>query len=121
MNKARFTVPRLDTKNQMIAIVEADVEFAPLQALFLPKLREAIAAWINKTKEGREAWDYSSEDFNVGDLAGLGYESDTPLGQELAVVGIHNLDITIMNLIGEADWHYDTVLGEDPEDVEEKA
>ena len=34
------------------------------------RLTRAIEQWIGNTQEGRKAWAESSEDFNVGDLAG---------------------------------------------------
>jgi len=36
----------------------------------MQRLTRAIDQWIRSTDEGRKAWAGSSEDFNVGDLAG---------------------------------------------------
>ena len=36
----------------------------------LQRLTRAIDGWVRSTDEGRKAWAESSEDFNVGDLAG---------------------------------------------------
>jgi hypothetical protein len=36
----------------------------------MQRLTRAIEQWIGNTEEGRKAWAESSEDFNVGDLAG---------------------------------------------------
>ena len=36
----------------------------------LQRLTRAIEHWIGNTQEGRKAWLESSEDFNIGDLAG---------------------------------------------------
>jgi phosphoserine phosphatase len=36
----------------------------------MQRLTQAIQQWIRDTEEGRKAWAESSEDFNVGDLAG---------------------------------------------------
>jgi len=36
----------------------------------MQRLTRAIDQWIRSTDEGRKAWAESSEDFNVGDLAG---------------------------------------------------
>ena len=36
----------------------------------MQRLTRAIEQWIRNTDEGRKAWAESSEDFNVGDLAG---------------------------------------------------
>lgn len=120
MNKAKFVVPRLNPDDPMIAIVEAEVDFSPLQSLFLPKLKEGVAAWINKTEEGKRGWDYSCGEFNVGDLSGCDYDPESPLGQELAAVGILNLHISTMSLINSC-WHYDTILVSDPDKLEESA
>ena len=36
----------------------------------LQRLTRAIDGWVRSTDEGRKAWAESSEDFNIGDLAG---------------------------------------------------
>ena len=36
----------------------------------MQRLTRAIEQWIGNTEEGRKAWAESSEDFNIGDLAG---------------------------------------------------
>ena len=36
----------------------------------MQRLTQAIQQWIRDTEEGRKAWAESSEDFNIGDLAG---------------------------------------------------
>jgi len=36
----------------------------------MQRLTRAIEQWIGNTQEGRKAWLESSEDFNIGDLAG---------------------------------------------------
>ena len=36
----------------------------------MQRLTQAIEQWIRDTEEGRKAWAESSEDFNIGDLAG---------------------------------------------------
>ena len=36
----------------------------------IQRLTRAVEQWIGNTQEGREAWAESSEDFNIGDLAG---------------------------------------------------
>jgi hypothetical protein len=36
----------------------------------MQRLSRAIDGWIRSTDEGRKAWAESSEDFNVGDIAG---------------------------------------------------
>ena len=36
----------------------------------LQRLSKAIGQWIQNTEDGRRAWADSSEDFNIGDLAG---------------------------------------------------
>jgi hypothetical protein len=36
----------------------------------MQRLIRAVGQWIRDTEEGRKAWAESSEDFNIGDLAG---------------------------------------------------
>jgi hypothetical protein len=35
----------------------------------MQELKRAVTSWIDKTPEGREAYEESCEDFNIGDLA----------------------------------------------------
>lgn len=34
----------------------------------LTVIRSAITAWVKTTKEGKKAWEYSSDDMNIGDI-----------------------------------------------------
>ncbi len=62
----------------------------------LAALRRALAEW-QQTPEGREAWEASCHDFNVGDLANEPYEFE-PLAEVLSRHGVHGLQIDVLQL-----------------------
>lgn len=82
----------------------------------------AVSHWFTTTGEGRAAWEESSEDFNVGDLANaLG---DARLEESLRLHGIAALTVeTHAARGGNHDWPYDEVLITDGarEELEEGA
>lgn len=51
----------------------------------------AVTNWMKSTDEGRKAWKYASDDFNVGDLAS--YLGDDDLLRFLANEGVKDLRI----------------------------
>ena len=76
------------------------------------KISQAVLKWRETTKEGDTAWEYSCEDFNVGDLA-AGSLGDENLKKELEKVGVYELEIKThsFDLYGCTEWRYDEVLG----------
>ena len=69
----------------------------------------AVTRWVRQTESGREAFERSSEDYNVGDLAGdLG---DPDLTRLLLTQGVRDLTIDVYSS-GDAPsaWAYDTHL-----------
>jgi hypothetical protein len=71
MENVLFIVPRVDGDSKTIAIVSAQVDEVKLtnEQEFFVALMEAMIDWVNKTADGKKAWERSSEDFNVGDLS----------------------------------------------------
>lgn len=69
-------------------------------------LKRALTYWADNTKEGREAWHYTSKDFNIGDLES--YLDD----EDLAVIlRNHNIaNLTLLSFVGEGVRDYDEVL-----------
>ena len=52
-------------------------------------LEEGLSQWAQTTPEGRQAWDFSSEDYNVGDLCDdLGNEDLLRLLKEEGILAI---------------------------------
>jgi hypothetical protein len=69
-------------------------------------VRRGVTRWMVVSSDGRKEWEYSGEDFNVGDLVScLGDELLTDCLLREGVVGlvIEQLDVS-------ADWVYDSVL-----------
>ena len=70
MKKLRVCFIRMDgAQVDALRVVEITTA-ARTKGEAMLRLTRAIDQWIRNTDEGREAWAESSEDFNVGDLAG---------------------------------------------------
>jgi hypothetical protein len=62
----RMILPRVSRDETTFAVVE----FAGVQRLVLKQaVQRAVTAWVAQNETGRQAFDNSSQDFNVGDLA----------------------------------------------------
>lgn len=70
-------------------------------------LRRALTKWAETTAEGREAWEQSSEDYNVGDFLG---DCETPeVLRLLADEGILGIEV-IYQLSSSEEVSYDALL-----------
>lgn len=67
----------------------------------------AVTTWMKTTDEGRKAWEYACDDFNVGDLTS--YLSDSDLLRCLENEGVKDLRIEEADL-SESWWGYDAAL-----------
>lgn len=116
-HNVRFVVRRESIKENTFAVVSAVVKDEKLrkEKHFLEQLRKAITEWVKTTKDGKEAWEASSEDFNVGDLV-----DHTMCESFLDILqgkyGIRDLHIVTNSQDDAGNWHYDTVLV-DEEDI----
>jgi hypothetical protein len=75
------------------------------------RIVRAVTTWMKTTEEGRKAWEYASDDFNIGDFANY-YDADDPgdpLTVALAVEGVKDLRIEEPDL-SESWWGYDASL-----------
>jgi hypothetical protein len=112
---ALFIVPRMGEHGgvQTVAIVKATVGKLDLvnEGSFLTALKRAVTAWLGHTKEGKEAWKDSSEDFNVGDLAH--WTGSERLKKALEKEGITDLDISCTDVLNGGSWTFDHVLKEE--------
>mgnify|MGYP000974103138 CR=1 FL=1 len=76
---------------------------------FLARLKKAITAWMKNTSAGELALEYSSDDFNIGDLSS--HLEDGELEDCMKAEGILKFDITIHHCDeGNPIWIYDTHL-----------
>jgi hypothetical protein len=116
MIDVRFVVLREDTRDgATLAIVTARVPPDTADEIgFRDALTSALTAWMRETDDGRAAWEASSHDFNVGDLA-THVEGVTPdsLRLYLEERGIHDLSVSIIDEnVPCRSWMYDTVLAD---------
>lgn len=111
MKQVRFIVPRISNDEVTFAIVEARVKDSiNSQEDFLTALKKSLNEW-KKTDAGQEAWENSSEDFNVGDL-----RDELPnvsIACFLKTNGIRSLQITVESMEGSGNWQFDDVLMEE--------
>lgn len=70
-------------------------------------LQEAVTQWINNTDEGREAYEDSCEDFNIGDLA---VAQSPGLLEKWSVL---DLDVRTLDTGAGSQTHYDKHLYKD--------
>lgn len=70
---------------------------------------QGVTKWMAETKEGREAFQRTSGDFNIGDLSTE--LTDDWLDRFFQDAGLEDLDIeTFCEHAFNAGWHYDTLL-----------
>lgn len=67
----------------------------------------AVTDWINTTVDGKDEWEESSEDLNVGDLSGCYSSTLKPF---LKKYGILELDIQTCSRESMHSWEFDDVL-----------
>ena len=107
-----FHVPRDSRDETTFATVRANVEsFSPLQNgdMFMLAVHQAVTLWIQKTKEGKEFLESTSEDLNIGDLAQAGIPKR--LASELRKKGIFKMFIrTSSRITAGHGWKYDDRL-----------
>jgi hypothetical protein len=75
-----------------------------------PAITRALTKWVKTTDEGKNEWEESSHDFNIGDLSNVDKTQD-PLRRYLEEQGIRNLFIEIFFAEdAPGNWMYDSVL-----------
>lgn len=70
-------------------------------------ITRAVTRWMGETEDGRGAWDYSGDDFNIGDL-GSYLDHDPLLGGCLFPEGVIDLHVTSPDFT--TSWTWDTPL-----------
>ena len=112
-SQVQFVVPRDSRDEVTFAVIHARVSLkAQKKGMgineFLDALKQAVTNWIKTTTEGRQAWENSSQDFNIGDLAN---ENIGPINAYLKHHGIAIDDINVFSMDCSAGcWEFDTVL-----------
>lgn len=74
----------------------------------LQRVKTAITQWVDKTPEGREAWEASAGDLNIGDIASHQIDEDDSLVPFLINQGISVMRAGVMGADKSLD--FDTVL-----------
>lgn len=119
----RYRKNTIVLRNSGDEITFADVSCQTDREMTDTELREAVSKavseWIAETEDGKKAWEYSCEDFNIGDLACRGIDDD--LKEKLEKVGVYELHISTHSFEANwpTPWSYDDILGESPEEDEE--
>mgnify|MGYP003406004441 CR=1 len=76
-------------------------------------IEAAVTEWVKTTQDGKDAYNRSAADFNVGDLSTEDYQSGE-LNRILREHGIDDLDIEVeANQHPQTDWTYDMHLVDD--------
>lgn len=89
MANQQMVLPRVGYEDETTFAV---VSWAgPSREDFLPALKRAVTNWVCSTSQGKKAWEDSSENFNIGDLANC--TGDSTLKPYLAKEGITYLEI----------------------------
>jgi hypothetical protein len=88
------------------------IQYTHKKALQTPKdvfdaFRGGITQWVEETEEGKNLWNYSSEDLNIGDI--LGENKNKTLSKFLLERGIKKWK-PIYELVDQEEYSYDKVL-----------
>lgn len=95
-----------------LAIVSVTSNLSQDPAVLMVNLKSAITSWIKSTDEGKDAWNESRGDFNIGDFAS--YCNNDSMKQCLVDEGLLSVNVTI---IDSANEHipFDTILADEDE------
>ena len=113
----RLIVLRTSSEEVTFAEVRAELTSAALdkdladERSFLAALRKAVTAWVRTTKEGREWYESTSQDANIGDLCAYGIPDR--VAKDLAGQGIRSLTVECTSTSDRhicRNWTYDTHL-----------
>lgn len=110
MNKdaVTFVVFRNSMDENTVAIISASfLDADKSKSNFLGRLQAALSHWASTTEEGADAYEESSEDFNIGDLSL--HVDDKQLQNILSEYGIKGLEISTHEDVS-SEWSFDTHL-----------
>jgi hypothetical protein len=74
--------------NRYVVIVNVESEYNSTKDI-IQALKKSLTEWVNETQAGRDAWEYTVEDFNISDLIDVGIGDD--IKNFLCKNGIHKL------------------------------
>ena len=109
-----FVIPRDSNEEQTFAVIHSIVNHPDLKQKvnYLAALKRAITAWIQNDELGKEFWNETCHDLNVGDLSTVRFEKHSALSRYLADEGIKGfkVDYYTTDDFSSISWTYDTVL-----------
>lgn len=100
----RYKAPRANFKSEPVAFIRFE---ARPSIDFKLALENAVAAYVVETEDGRQLYQHSSHDLNIGDLLNCGAFTNDRFRQHLRAEGIFNLDVWTPETI----FNYDMALG----------
>lgn len=107
----QMIVPRSSGEETTFALIKWE---GPRRKAVPYLLEQAITVWVKNTDQGKQEWESSSHDFNLGDLCAYDCDDltkDVTLGPFLKEVGFSYLQIeTFCDDDYPTDLTYDTVL-----------
>lgn len=77
-------------------------------------LKAGITEWVETTQEGKDEWEGSCEDFNIGDLLMASDDELMPILRKHGIAGLRTIYAHDPDLV----YPYDTILAEPSEDVD---
>lgn len=89
-------------------IVDATVDGISTSGELRKAICRAVTNWINRTEDGKTAFNASCHDFNIGDLAHL--VGCPVLNKFLRAEGIQKLDVECSSETSDPNWDHDDVL-----------
>ena len=110
MDKIETVLFRNSNDENTVAILTCDrTSDIANAAAFRDALRKAVSDWVDRTTDGREAYDENGTDFNLGDLAQ--WDDDPTLLKFMKLHGISGFGIqTFCDTEPAAGWEYDDNL-----------
>jgi len=123
----RLIVLRTSSEEVTFAEIRAELTPAALdkdladERSFLAALRKAVTEWVRATKEGREWYESTSQDANIGDLCAYGIPDR--VAKALVGQGIRSLTVECTSTADRhicRNWTYDTHLVDEDDLAEVK-
>ena len=118
--KQQIVVPRSSTDEYTLAIVTFNDPKKKKRGCLderiyinwvMGSVKEAVTAWVSKTKAGRDCYKYVNDDLNIGDVethGGIKYVR-AYLKKEYNIL---NFDVQVISEDIQREWSFDTVLVE---------
>jgi len=111
MPSKRLIVRRLYYKEALFAVVDVETKLETEREI-LDAVIKGCTKWRDNFEKGRDMWEYSGQEFNLGDM---GVSMDEDLRNCLKEFGIEDIEINVHPQDESTCWFYDTVLMQEEE------